>query len=88
MLFGNFTVDSLFYFYFPCFHRLCLNWRLHYGYIKMVIISLRSLSRFRDVKNSFSHCGSIRFRAILDKLLKFHSVVRRDVKFRQYCNNL
>ena len=42
----------------------------------MEIISQRSLSRFREVKNIFSHCsrvkgvtrGSTRFRAILDKI--------------------
>ena len=94
--FSNFTVDSLFYFYLPCFHRYCLDETLHHGYIKkMVIISQRSLSRFRDVKKFFSHCsrvkgvtrGSIRFRAIQNKLLKSHSVVPRYIKFPQYCSN-
>ena len=52
--FSNYTVESLFYFYLPCFHRYCLDETLHHGYIKkMVIISQRSLSRFRDVKNIF-----------------------------------
>ena len=54
---------------------------------KMVIISRRSLSHFRDVKNNFLRCsrikgvtrGSTRFRAVLDKLSKFHSAVPHGV---------
>ena len=57
--FSNFTVDSLFYFYLPCFHRYCLDETLHHGYIKKWWLFLNGLlSRFRDVKNIFfSHCS-------------------------------
>ena len=51
--FSNYTFDSLSYFYLLCFHRYCLDKTFHHGYIKMAIISQRSLSRFRDLKNIF-----------------------------------
>ena len=64
--------------------------------MKMVIISRRSLSHFRDVKNNFLRRsrikgvtrGSTRFRAVLDKLSKFHLAVPRDVKFPRHCKTI
>ena len=93
---SNLTVDSLFYSYLPCFHRHWLDWRLYHGYIKMVIISRRSLSHFRDVKNIFLRCsrikvvtrGNRRFRAVPDKLSKFHSAVLPGVKFPHHCKSV
>ena len=68
-----FTVNLLFYFDLPCFHRYNLDETLHHGYIKVVIISQRSFSRFRDVKNIFSYFishkkGSLRIRFFIHSL--------------------